>query len=145
MQTYETTIIVDSLLKGEDQETLVKKIENFVANNGGEILSVENWGKRRLAYEINKKQYGNYYLILFKAESTLTKLLEREYRLEEAILRHLTLKADPKVLADKEEQTAAKPTETKEEVSETEAVHESKSDQEESGEEVDADKDAVEQ
>lgn len=102
MALYETTIVIDSFLKDEDLNNLSNKIQTFITNNGGKIRQVEEWGKRRLAYEINRKQYGNYLHILFEGPSTLPLLLEREYRLQESILRFLTIKTDPKVLAAKE-------------------------------------------
>lgn len=105
MQTYETTIVIDSFLKSEDIEKLMKKIQNFITNNGGEIKKVEEWGKKRLAYEINRKQYGNYFHLLFDGPSSLPSLLEREFRLEDSILRYLTLKTDPKTLLKKEKES----------------------------------------
>jgi len=99
---YETTIVIDSFLKDEDFQNLSAKIQGFIKNNGGQIQRVEEWGKRRLAYEINRKQYGNYLHILFESPSSLPVLLEREYRLLETILRFLTVKTDLKALAARE-------------------------------------------
>jgi small subunit ribosomal protein S6 len=95
---YETTIVIDSLQKSEDMQNMVTKIENFIKNNGGTITDIEEWGKKRLAYEINRKQYGTYFHILFEGPSTLPALLEAEYRLQEPILRFLTVQSDPRVL-----------------------------------------------
>ncbi|MFQ5863980.1 MAG: 30S ribosomal protein S6 [bacterium] len=108
MRLYETTMVIDSFLKSEDMQNLVNKIRNFIKNNGGEIRKVEEWGKRRLAYEINRKQYGNYFHILFEGPNSLPQLLEREYRLEESILRYLTVLTDPKILAIKEKKPPLK-------------------------------------
>lgn len=91
MQKYETTLVIDSLQKSEEMQKVVTKIQSFIKNNGGEIHHTDEWGKKRLAYEINRKQYGNYYQIFFESPSTLPALLEREYRLEDSILRYLTL------------------------------------------------------
>ncbi|HEX9655088.1 MAG TPA: 30S ribosomal protein S6 [bacterium] len=102
MALYETTIVIDSFLKDEDFQNLSAKIQGFIKNNGGQIQRVEEWGKRRLAYEINRKQYGNYLHILFESPSSLPVLLEREYRLLETILRFLTVKTDLKALAARE-------------------------------------------
>ena len=102
---YETTIVVDSFLKGDEIKDFVTKLQNFIKNNGGNVDSLEEWGKKRLAYEINRKQYANYIYILFTGPSTLPELLEREYRLEESVIRYLTVIADPRALA---ERTAAK-------------------------------------
>ena len=96
MSKYETTFVIDSLQKSENMQNILTKVENFIKNNGGEIGEVEDWGKKRLAYEINRKQYGNYYQIHFEGPSNLPGLLEREYGLEEGILRFLTITSDPR-------------------------------------------------
>ena len=103
MSKYETTFVVDSLQKSENKEHIVTKVENFIKNNGGKIGEVEDWGKKRLAYEINRKQYGNYYQIHFEGPGNLPGLLEREYRLEEGILRFLTITSDPRAVLKREE------------------------------------------
>lgn len=113
MQKYETTIVLDATLKSEDMQALLSKIETFITNNGGTISLTEEWGKKRLAYEINRKQYGHYYHIQFEAPGSLLKLLEDEYRLAEPILRYLTVKAAPHILraqARKAEKAALNPT-----------------------------------
>ncbi|NIR50377.1 30S ribosomal protein S6 [candidate division KSB1 bacterium] len=102
MPKYETTVVCDSFLKDEDKQNLVTKIENFIKNNGGEIHKIEDWGKKRLAYEIQRKQYGIYVYFLYSGPSALPDLLEREFRLEEPILRYLTVKFDPKMMEPEE-------------------------------------------
>lgn len=112
MKHYETTIVIDSLQKPEDIQQTITKLQTFIKNNGGEIANVEEWGKKRLAYEINRRQYGTYFQIHFTGPGTLPKLLEREYLLDESILRYLTLALEPKVfqakLAAKAEKEAPK-------------------------------------
>jgi small subunit ribosomal protein S6 len=105
---YETTIVIDSLQKSDDMQNMIAKIENFIKNNGGTITEIEEWGKKRLAYEINRKQYGTYYHILFEGPSTLPGLLETEYRLQESILRYLTVKSDPRIIKKREKDAEAK-------------------------------------
>jgi len=107
---YETTILFDSFLKDEDFQNHSTKIQNFIKNNGGQIQKVEEWGKKRLAYEINRKQYGNYLHIAFNGPGSLPSLLEREYRLEETILRFLIIKVDPKILTPREKKIKEKKT-----------------------------------
>lgn len=87
MRKYETIIIIDSLLKAEEIENIVTKYERFISANGGTIEAVEHWGKKRMAYEIKKRQYGYYVLIRFDAHSQMIRQLEREYRLNESLLR----------------------------------------------------------
>lgn len=94
MHLYETAIVFDSQAKSEEIEERINNVKNFITNHGGTIVSSEEVGKRRLAYEINKKQYGYYIYIRFNAQGNLIALLEREYRLSENVLRYLTLKID---------------------------------------------------
>ena len=91
MRQYETTFIVDAHLPGDQIETTIEKITKFIDKKGGKVLNIDRWGKRRLAYEIRKKQYGYYIYVRFEAENTFVKELEREYQLDESILRYLTL------------------------------------------------------
>ncbi len=110
MQLYETTVIIDSALRAEDLKNLVERITSFISNNGGEVVRVEEWGKRRLAYEVKKKQYGYYLHLRFQAPPALTALLEKEYRLNESILRYLTIKIDARALKREERERQRKAT-----------------------------------
>ncbi len=76
MRLYETTIVIDPQLKSTEIEDLIKKVTSYITDHGGEIAEQNEWGKRRLAYEINRKQYGYYVLIRFKAPGQIIKLLE---------------------------------------------------------------------
>jgi small subunit ribosomal protein S6 len=105
---YETTVVIDSTLKADEVRSQNDKIANFISNHGGNIVKVEDWGKRRLAYEIKKKQYGFYLSVRFSGPEALPSLLEREYRLNESVLRYLTAKIDPLVLKSEEEKVKAK-------------------------------------
>lgn len=98
MRTYETIIVVDSLLKPEEIDSIINKYERFISANGGKVESLDRWGKRRLAYEINKRQYGFYVLIRFQGPSAMIKQLDREYRLNESLLRTKIIKLDEKAL-----------------------------------------------
>jgi small subunit ribosomal protein S6 len=66
----------------------------IITDNGGEIVHEENWGLRKLAYPIQKKSTGFYYLIEFKAEGALIEQLEVQYRRDERIIRFLTFKME---------------------------------------------------
>ncbi|KAA3655585.1 MAG: 30S ribosomal protein S6 [Calditrichaeota bacterium] len=99
LQLYETAVVFDSQAKSEDIEERINNVKNFITNHGGKIESSEELGKRRLAYEINKKQYGFYVFLRFIGPGQLISLLEREYRLSENVLRYLTLKIGKNQLA----------------------------------------------
>lgn len=107
MNLYETTVVADSLMKPDDLRDLREKIASFISNNGGEVQKAEEWGKRRLAYEIAKKQYGYYLHFRFTAPEAIIALLEREYRLNEAVLRFLTIRVE-KLALQHEARVAAK-------------------------------------
>ncbi len=98
MQTYSTFVVVDSLLKSEEIDSTIEKIERNIKNNGGEIIELDRWGKKRLAYTIKKRQYGYYVEIIFKSSGDVIKIIEREYGLDENILRYLTIVLDKKAL-----------------------------------------------
>lgn len=98
MQKYETVFIVDSLLKTEEIEAIIAKYERFISDNGGQIDQTEKWGKKRLQYEIKKRQYGYYVRILFDGPGAMIRQLEREYRLNESILRYATFKLTKQAL-----------------------------------------------
>jgi small subunit ribosomal protein S6 len=104
MQTYETIFILDSLLAPEEIDKLVNRVKEIVESNDGKILTVEKWGKRRLAYEIQKKQYGFYVAVEFEGEGPIPNLLEREYNFNDKILRYLTYRyTKNKMIARKRE------------------------------------------
>jgi len=99
LKTYQTIVVIDSLLKNEEIDTIIEKILRTIKNNGGKVINVDRWEKKRLAYEIKKRQYGYYVEINFDAPGDLVKILERDYRLDENILRYLTIVLGKKALA----------------------------------------------
>jgi small subunit ribosomal protein S6 len=98
MRLYETIFIIQPELSEEDAEGHIKRVENLITRLGGEILKTERWGKKRLAYEINKQRYGYYVLLRLRGEPAILPELERHYRLTEGIIRSMviSLKAEPK-------------------------------------------------
>ena len=109
MRKYETIIVIDSLLKLEEIEGIINKYERFISANGGQIETTDRWGKRRLAYEIKKRQYGFYVLIRFDAPPGMIKQLDREYRLNEYLLRTMTTLLNKRALKALAKQYAAAP------------------------------------
>jgi small subunit ribosomal protein S6 len=90
--TYETTFIVNAALEDAAIEPIVNNTVEFIRNNGGSIITMDKWGRRRLAYPIQKKHNGYYVYVMYDAPPTLLPQLERYFQLEENILRHLSLK-----------------------------------------------------
>jgi small subunit ribosomal protein S6 len=91
---YETVFITTPVLSEAQMKEAVEKFKNLIVNNGGEIVHEENWGLKKLAYPIQKKSTGFYYLIEFAAESPLIQTLETDFRRDERIIRFLTFRMD---------------------------------------------------
>ena len=91
---YETVFIVTPVLSDEQMIETVQKSKKILADNGAMVVHEDNWGLRKLAYPIQKKNTGFYYLIEYKAEGTLINKLETEFRRDERILRFLTVAMD---------------------------------------------------
>ena len=90
IQQYETTMILNTK-KGEDGiNALVEKFKNLISENGT-IDNVDDWGKRRLAYEIEDEQEGYYVMIIFTAKPEFPAELDRIYNITDGVLRSLTV------------------------------------------------------
>lgn len=96
---YETTVIINAALEDNDIEAIVTKITTYMVNLGAEILEINKWGRRRLAYPINKKFNGFYVHIVYEASPSTIPIFERYLVLEDTVLRHLTVIL-PKKLRD---------------------------------------------
>ncbi len=96
--TYEFTYIINAAISDDQIKQLVQRVNKYVEENGGEILEVDEWGTRRLAYPINKKRNGYYVNMYFRAPGTLIGRLERALEIEDNMLRYLTLRLDAKML-----------------------------------------------
>jgi small subunit ribosomal protein S6 len=104
MATYETIFILDSLLASEDIDKVIKRIEELITGNNGKIIKTDKWGKRRLAYEIQKKQYGFYVSIEFESSGSVPAILENEYIYNDPILRYLIYRFDKNKLKEIEQE-----------------------------------------
>lgn len=93
MNSYETIFIVDATLEEEAVTQVKEKFTSLISNNGT-INNIDEWGKRRLAYEINDKTEGYYYLVDFTADGEFPKELDRQFRINENILRTIIIRKD---------------------------------------------------
>ena len=100
ISSYETLFIVDAQQGDDGIKALVDKFTGLIAANGT-IESVDEWGKRKLAYPINDKTEGYYVLVNFKSAPTLPLELERVFGITDGILRSIVIKHDEKKLAKK--------------------------------------------
>lgn len=87
------------VLSDDQMKETVKKFQSFLTEKGAEIIFENNWGLRKLAYPIQKKSTGFYYLIEFKADGELIAELETAFKRDERLLRFLTVKLDKHAIA----------------------------------------------
>lgn len=92
MNSYEMLYILDNDLSDEMKEKLVNKFNDVIVNANGTIDTVDKWGTKKLAYDINYKSEGYYVLINFKANSDLPNELERVMRITDGVVRFIVLK-----------------------------------------------------
>lgn len=88
--SYETIFIMNPNMQEEETQNMVSKFKSLI-ETAGQIESVEEWGKRKLAYEIDDQKEGYYVLINFTADSQFPRELERNYKITDGILRFLVV------------------------------------------------------
>jgi small subunit ribosomal protein S6 len=97
LREYETTFIVQPEISEEGNVSLLTKLDGILSEGGATRLMCEDHGKRKLAYEINKFHKGHYYTLMFLDAGQIVPDLERVLRLDESVLRFLTIQADEDV------------------------------------------------
>ncbi len=94
MRHYETIFIASPTLTEEQVDDLVKGFEGIIAEQGGELLKTDKWGRRKLAYEVQKFSEGYYTLFEMNAGSALVAELERRFRNNDAVIKFLSVRLD---------------------------------------------------
>lgn len=94
MNKYELALIVSAKIEDDARTEAVEKAKDLIAKFGGNVTNVEDAGKKRLAYEIQKMKEGFYYFIQFDAESDVPAQLEAQVRIMEPIIRYLCVRQD---------------------------------------------------
>jgi small subunit ribosomal protein S6 len=94
MNQYETVFILTPVLSDDQTKETVAKFKKVLTDKGAEIVSEEAWGLKKLAYQIEKKTSGFYFLMEFKAEPEVVKTLETAYRRDEKVIRFQTVKLE---------------------------------------------------
>ena len=93
LNSYETIFIIDATLDEETVASVKEKFTSLIEKNGT-LENVDEWGKRRLAYEIKDRTEGFYVLVDFKADADFPKELDRQYRITDGILRTIIIRKD---------------------------------------------------
>ena len=92
MRDYELIVIISPDVAEENISSTIDKVSDFITSRGGAITDVDHWGKRKLAYPINRFREGNYVLSRFKFSPELTAELEANLKISEDILRHMLVR-----------------------------------------------------
>jgi small subunit ribosomal protein S6 len=114
LRRYETVIIAPADLPDDEIIGLMDRYKGIITNHKGLVMKIEKWGKRKLAYEIKKHNRGFYILIDFAGQSAVVAELERNLKIDDKILKFMTIKKDDQVILEdlQKELAAASPAPT---------------------------------
>ena len=96
MNKYELAVVVSAKIEDEDRAATLEKCKGLIERFGGQVTNVDDWGKRRLAYEVQKMKDAFYYFIQFDAESTVPAEIESRIRIMDNVIRYLCVRQDEK-------------------------------------------------
>ena len=94
MNKYELALVVSAKVEDEVRVATIEQVKEYIARFGGNVTNVDEWGKKKLAYEIQKMSEGFYYFIQFEAPETCPAELERHVRIMDNVLRYLIVKKE---------------------------------------------------
>ncbi len=94
MSKYELCVVLNAKIEDDERAAVLEKVKELVSRFGGNITDVDEWGKKRLAYEIQKMKEGYYYFIHFESETTAPAEIESRIRIMENVLRYLCVKQE---------------------------------------------------
>ena len=91
MREYELVLIVNPELDDTETESLIEGVKSNIESNGGEVLKIDPWGKKRLAFPIKKNNDGYYVLLIFRSDPAFVPQLSNSFRVIESIVRHMVV------------------------------------------------------
>jgi len=94
MNKYELAVVLSAKIEDEDRAAALEKIKGYIATYGGTVTAEDDWGKKRLAYEIQKMKEGFYTFITFEAEPSCPAQVESHVRVMEPVIRYLIVKPE---------------------------------------------------
>ncbi len=94
MNKYELAVVVSAKIEDEARAEVIEKAKELVTRFGGNVTDVEEWGKKRLAYEIQKMKEAYYYFIHFEAEASVPGEVEKRIRIMDNVLRYLCVRQE---------------------------------------------------
>ena len=107
MRKYETFFIIDPDLPDEGNAALDSKVQSIITSNGGEVVTFNPWGKRKLAYAIRKRTRGLYVLMEYAGGPQLVAELERNLRIDERVLKFITIMLEERFDPERERERKA--------------------------------------
>lgn len=117
MNIYENMVILNAGISDEEAESAISKIKEIITGQGGEVLKVDVWGRRKLAYEIKKQKKGLFVLLFYKTPAKTIKKLEEFYKVFDVIIKYMIIKLEKKQIQALEKREASEqPIEQKSEV-----------------------------
>ncbi|MDX9714011.1 MAG: 30S ribosomal protein S6 [Dissulfurispiraceae bacterium] len=99
MNFYENVVILNPNLSDEELKTATDKISDLITNGGGEIIRIDVWGRKRLAYELNKHKMGYYVLFVFKAPAAVLHKTESYFKVFDPVIKFMAIKLSKKEIA----------------------------------------------
>ena len=96
MNKYELAVVVSAKVEDDVRTATVEKAKEYIARYGGTVTEVEDWGKKRLAYEIQHMREAYYYFIQFEADTTCPAEVEKRIRIMDNVIRYLCIRKDAK-------------------------------------------------
>ena len=94
MNKYELALVVSAKIEDDARAAVVEKAKEYITRAGGTVTEVEEWGKKKLAYEVQKMKEAFYYFIRFEAESTVPAEIESRVRIMDNVIRYLCVRQD---------------------------------------------------
>ncbi|HJC51695.1 MAG TPA: 30S ribosomal protein S6 [Candidatus Anaerostipes avistercoris] len=94
MKKYELALVLSAKIEDEERAAMLEKVQAMITTAGATITNIDEWGKKQLAYEIQKMKEAYYYFIQFEGEATVPAELEERLRIEESVIRFLCVKQD---------------------------------------------------
>jgi len=134
MRTYESIFIVHPDVVGDDQTAIIDKFKTILTDQGADVLKVDNWGVRTLAYPVKKQTKGCYVLVIFEAEATVIAEYERRMRIDEKVIKFQTVILEGGYVAPPVVEVAPEDASTEASEDATEAVETSEATTEEAAE-----------
>ena len=94
MNKYELAVVVNAKIEDEERAQVIEKVKDMITRFGGNVTDVDEWGKKKLAYEIQKMKEAYYYFIHFESDATTPGEIEQRIRIMDNVLRYLCVKQE---------------------------------------------------